>query len=193
MSEPGQGVINNLVESISEPIEVPPSVRSTWNAAIRCNLGESAQIHLLKKIERIGLLEAFHSFTFHRTAKQCNFYILKILLEVRTLGAYTLQCKCLCAPPRKELCRKKISDASGHCKPSSLAKSSELLQGTQTAEVTICPIALHSYCPPRSIASGSTNARMKLCRLKISRDKSTASSCPHAQDLGKGNQEQWSA
>ncbi len=32
-----------------------------------------------------------------------------------------------------------------------------------------------SQCP----SSGSANARMKLCRLKISRDESTASSCPH--------------
>ena len=30
-------------------------------------------------------------------------YILKLLREVRTLGAYTLQCKCLYAPLRKEL------------------------------------------------------------------------------------------
>ena len=28
-------------------------------------------------------------------------------------------------------------------------------------------------------SSGSTNARMKLCKLKISRDESTASSCSH--------------
>ena len=76
---------------------------SHWPCAVICtgrNLGESAQIHLIGSIERIGILEAFHSFTLHRTGNQCNFYILKLLREVRTLGAYTFQCKRLCAPPR---------------------------------------------------------------------------------------------